>query len=132
LNHSIVINFIQKSSYSMKQHISYQMDGGLIAKNKSKHCGFDLCPKKFTYLGNPQLLEKIFHNSNRLLEIQAVKTEDPEDLTYSGTCKGCGTEMVSTFGWLGKPEKIAKFSPKHVKGIFFASSPICTECRRKL
>ena len=35
-----------------------------IVKEKSKNCGFDLCPKKYKYLGNPQLLAKIFSMSS--------------------------------------------------------------------
>ena len=35
-----------------------------IVKEKSKNCGFDLCPKKYKYLGNPQLLDEIFSMSN--------------------------------------------------------------------
>ena len=34
---------------------------------KTHSCGFGLCPKKYKYLANPQLLEEIFTNPNDLL-----------------------------------------------------------------
>ena len=38
-----------------------------IVEKKSKNCGFDLCPKKYKYLGNPQLLDEIFSMSNSVV-----------------------------------------------------------------
>lgn len=82
-----------------------------IEKSKSVHCGFDLCPKKYKYLANPQLLEKIFSNPNlgneNTIQVKRPKHLDPEDSMYTTKCVGCN-------------------------GVYLlpVENPLCTSCRR--
>ena len=81
-----------------------------MEKPKSIHCGFDLCPKKFKYLANPVLLEKIFSNQNSRTEIRQVKRPrhlDEEDTMYTTNCIGCNQEYLLS-----------------------VENPLCTSCRR--
>ena len=85
----------------------------LIEKEKSKHCGFGLCPKKYKYLGNPQLLEKIFSNPNlgneNIVQVNRPKHLDALDSMHTTNCIGCN-------------------------GVYLlrADNPLCTSCRRIL
>ena len=68
-----------------------------MEKPKSTHCGFDLCPKKFKYLANPVLLEKIFSNQNSRTQIKQVKRPrhlEEEDTMYTTNCIGCNQEYI--------------------------------------
>lgn len=81
-----------------------------MEKPKSTHCGFNLCPKKFKYLANPVLLEKIFSNQNSRTEIKQVKRPrhlDEEDTMYTTNCIGCNQEYLLS-----------------------VENPLCISCRR--
>ena len=81
-----------------------------MEKPKSIHCGFNLCPKKFKYLADPVLLEKIFSNQNSRTEIKQVKRPrhlDKEDTMYTTNCIGCNEEYLLS-----------------------VENPLCTSCRR--
>ncbi len=81
-----------------------------MEKPKSTHCGFNLCPKKFKYLANPVLLEKIFSNQNSRTEIKQVKRPrhlDKKDTMYTTNCIGCNQEYLLS-----------------------VENPLCTSCRR--
>ena len=81
-----------------------------MEKPKSIHCGFDLCPKKFKYLADPVLLEKIFSNQNSRTEIQQVKRPrhlEAVDTMYTTNCIGCNEECLLP-----------------------VENPLCTSCRR--
>ena len=81
-----------------------------MEKPKSIHCGFNLCPKKFKYLADPVLLEKIFSNQNSKTEIKQVKRPrhlDKEDTMYTTNCIGCNEEYLLS-----------------------VENPLCTSCRR--
>ena len=81
-----------------------------MEKPKSTHCGFNLCPKKFKYLADPVLLEKVFSNQNSRTEIKQVKRPrhlDEEDTMYTTNCIGCNQEYLLP-----------------------VENPLCTSCRR--
>jgi len=81
-----------------------------MEKPKSTHCGFDLCPKKYKYLADPVLLEKIFSNQNSRTEIKQVKRPrhlEEEDTMYTTNCIGCNEEYLLP-----------------------VENPLCTSCRR--
>ena len=82
-----------------------------MEKPKSIHCGFDLCPKKYKYLGNPALLDKIFSNQNprteKIVEVKRPRHLDPNDLMHTTECVGCGEEC-----------------------LLRVDNPLCTSCRR--
>ena len=81
-----------------------------LKKPKSTHCGFNLCPKKFKYLANPVLLEKIFSNQNSRTEIKQVKRPrhlDKENTMYTTNCIGCNEEY-----------------------LLLVENPLCISCRR--
>ena len=68
-----------------------------MEKPKSIHCGFDLCPKKFKYLGNPVLLEKIFTNQNSRTQLKEVKRPrhlESVDMMHTTKCDGCSEEFL--------------------------------------
>lgn len=69
-----------------------------MEKPKSIHCGFDLCPKKFKYLGNPVLLEKIFSSQNskteKIKEVKRPRHLDENDSMYTTNCIGCEEEYL--------------------------------------
>ena len=100
-----------------------------IVKEKSKNCGFDLCPKKYKYLGNPQLLDEIFSMSNSVvhkivsekvfvtkrnlsetIDVKRSKCleadDDPLDSMRITNCIGCGE-----------------------KYLLRVANPICIDCR---
>jgi len=83
----------------------------LVSVTRHMHCGFDLCPKKYKYLGNPQLLEKIFSNPNPVYEkIQQVTRPrhlDEVDLMHTTNCIGCNKEY-----------------------LLLIDNPLCLSCRR--
>ena len=85
-----------------------------IVKEKSKNCGFGLCPKKYKYLANPQLLADIFTVSNsvgpKTVQLKISKHrglgDSPLDLMRIAKCIGCNTEH-----------------------LLRVSNPVCTTCR---
>lgn len=89
----------------MKQHLVS------VAKSKSIHCGFGLCPKKYKYLANPQLLEKIFSNPNlgneKIVQVKRPRDLDAEDIMHTTNCVGCNGVY-----------------------LLLIENPLCTICRR--
>ena len=82
-----------------------------IQKSLSTHCGFDLCPKKFKYLANPALLDKVFSNQIPRIE-STVETKRPRhlevmDSMYTTECSICKEEFLLP-----------------------VENPMCTSCRR--
>ena len=78
----------------MKQLVSIQMDGGLNAK-KQTNCGFDLCPKKFKYLANPSLLDRIFSDQTMVIEPKSrYRRPDSEYSMETRACLECGKEYL--------------------------------------
>ena len=82
-----------------------------IQKSQHVHCGFGLCPKKYKYLANPALLDKIF--SNQIPRIEGiVKVKRPRhlekvDTMYTTQCSICNEEYLLP-----------------------VENPVCTSCRR--
>lgn len=73
------------------------------------HCGFDLCPKKYKYLANPVLLDKIFSNQVSRIEIEIKRPShlDKNDSMHTTNCIGCNREYLLP-----------------------VETPVCTSCRR--
>jgi len=117
LNHSVEIKSKQKRMNIMKNIILCQM--GHALKDENINPKFKKMEWKFEYYENPERLQKIFNNNNNPSKLQRVNTEDSEDITYSGPCSKCGSELVP--GW---------FVQGKVKGLFFANNPLCIECKR--
>ena len=69
-----------------------------IQIQKSAHCGFDLCPKKYKYLANPVLLEKVFSNQNskteKIKQVKRPRHLEEEDTMYTTNCIGCNEEYL--------------------------------------
>ena len=67
-------------------------------QKQSTHCGFDLCPKKYKYLANPVLLDKVFSNQNfrdeKIKNIKRPRHLDEEDTMYTTNCIGCNEEYL--------------------------------------
>ena len=82
-----------------------------MEKPKSIHCGFGLCPKKYKYLANPALLDKVFSNQTpRVEKIAEVKRPwylDEEDTMHTTQCSICNEEYLLS-----------------------VENPVCTSCRR--
>ena len=82
-----------------------------IDKPLHTHCGFNLCPKKFKYLANPTLLDKIFSSPNpRVENIHKVKRPrhlSKVDTMHTTNCSICNEEYLLRI-----------------------DNPICTSCRR--
>jgi len=83
----------------------------LVSVSQHTHCGFDLCPKKYKYLGNPQLLEKIFSNPNlgneKIQQIKRPRHLDEFDMMHITNCVGCDKEY-----------------------LLLIDNPLCISCRR--
>ena len=82
-----------------------------IQKPQSTHCGYDLCPKKYKYLANPVLLDKIFSNQiprvENISEIKRPRHLDAVDSMHTTECSICKGEF-----------------------LLLVETPICTGCRR--
>ena len=82
-----------------------------MEKPKSIHCGFDLCPKKYKYLANPALLDKIFSNQiprvEGILEVKRPRYLEKADTMYTTQCSICNEEYLLP-----------------------VENPVCTSCRR--
>lgn len=85
----------------------------VLIQKHSSHCGFDLCPKKYKYLGNPQLLDKIFSNRTpvyeKIKQVQRPRHLDPEDTMHITQCVGCKQEFLLN-----------------------VENPVCMDCRRAI
>jgi len=85
-----------------------------IVKEKSKNCGFGLCPKKYKYLANPQLLADIFTVSNsvgeKTVQVKVSKNRRPGDSPLDSmritNCIGCNKQL-----------------------LLCVANPVCTNCR---
>ena len=77
---------------------------------KSKNCGFGLCPKKYKYLANPKLLESIFSvpnsTSQKIAQVKRPRHLHPDDSMYTTNCIGCDKEY-----------------------LLRVENPLCTNCR---
>jgi hypothetical protein len=111
-----------KGGFKLKQQLVS------IVKEKSKNCGFDLCPKKYKYLGNPQLLAEIFsmstgnekfvsekkfvtkQNVSKTIDVKRSKCreagDDPLDSMRITNCIGCNEQL-----------------------LLRVANPVCTTCR---
>lgn len=82
-----------------------------MEKPHSILCGFDLCPKKYKYLANPMLLDKIFSNQvPRVVGISKVRRPrqlDAVDTMHTTECSICKEEFLLP-----------------------VENPVCTSCRR--
>jgi len=82
-----------------------------IQKSLSTHCGFDLCPKKYKYLTNPALLDKVFSNQiPRVEKITQVKRPwylEEVDTMHTTQCSICKEEFLLRI-----------------------ENPVCNSCRR--
>ena len=80
-------------------------------QKKSTHCGFDLCPKKYKYLANPELLDRVFSNQNprieKIKEVTRPRHLDEHDSMHTTQCIACNQEY-----------------------LLQVENPICTRCRR--
>ena len=85
-------------------------------QNKIQHnnCGFGLCPKKYKYLANPQLLADIFTVSNsvgeKTVQVKVSKNRRPGDSPLDSmritNCIGCNKQL-----------------------LLCVANPVCTNCR---
>ena len=112
-----------KGGFKLKQQLVS------IVKEKSKNCGFDLCPKKYKYLANPQLLAEIFsmsssgqqkivserkfvtkQNITETIDVKRAKCrkagDDPLDSMRITNCIGCNEQL-----------------------LLRVANPVCTNCR---
>ena len=82
-----------------------------IQKPQFTHCGFDLCPKKYKYLANPALLDKVFSNqilrTEKIIEVNRPWYLDENDSMHTTQCSICNKEYLLRI-----------------------ENPVCTSCRR--
>jgi hypothetical protein len=96
----------------MKQTVSYLIpkSEGKNITAKQKHCGFDLCHKKYKYLANPQLLDKVFSNQvpkfESIHKVDRPRHLDDDDTMHTTQCMMC----KETF-------------------LLLVENPVCTTCR---
>ena len=80
---------------------------------KSKNCGFGFCPKKYTYLANPKLLESIFSvpnsSSQKIAQVKRPRHLHPNDSMHVTNCIGCDGEY-----------------------LLRVDNPLCSNCRRMI
>ena len=92
-----------KGGFKLKQEL-------VLIQKQSSHCGFDLCPKKFKYLANPQLLDKVFSNQlprfEKIKQVKRPRNLDEEDTMHITKCVGCKEELLLN-----------------------VENPVCTRCR---
>ncbi len=86
----------------MKQHLVS------IHKSLSTHCGFDLCPKKYKYLADPVLLDKVFSSQVPQIELEVKRPRhlDENDFMHTTNCMECNREFLLP-----------------------VETPVCTSCR---
>ena len=104
---SISMKTIQLSISETLNIDSKQNDESKI-QNKIQHnnCGFGLCPKKYKYLANPQLLEEIFTNPNPQISETTKSTKNKGWMDVIA-CESCGQQ-----------------------GLLRLDNPLCVSCRR--
>ena len=82
-----------------------------IQKTQSVHCGFDLCPKKYKYIANPALLDKVFSNQvtriEKIVEVKRPWYLEEEDTMHTTQCSICNEAYLLP-----------------------VENPVCTSCRR--
>jgi len=80
----------------LKQTLVYDLKQS--SKHAKKFCGFDLCPHKFKYLANPQLLDQIFRKPAEV-DIQTAPVKKPSRLDkyvimHTTECVKCKKEYL--------------------------------------
>ena len=92
-----------KGGFKLKQKL-------VLIQKLFSHCGFDLCTKKYKYLANPQLLDKVFSNQlprfEKIKQVKRSRNLDEEDTMHTTKCVGCNEELLLN-----------------------AENPVCTRCR---
>ena len=73
---------------------------------KTNSCEFGLCPKKYKFLANPQLLEEIFTNPNPQINETTKSTKNKGWMDVIA-CESCGQQ-----------------------GLLRLDNPLCVSCRR--
>ena len=112
-----------KGGFKLKQQLVS------IVKEKSKNCGFDLCPKKYKYLGNPQLLDEIFSMStseeNKIVSGKVFVTKqnisDTIDVKRS-KCRKPGDDPLDSM-------RITNCIGCNEQLLLRVANPVCTTCR---
>ena len=100
-----------------------------IVKEKSKNCGFDLCPKKYKYLANPQLLAEIFSMSSsgqqKIVSEEKFVTKQKVSETIDvkmAKCREAGDDPLDSMrmtNCIGCNEQL----------LLRVANPVCTNCR---
>ena len=104
---SISMKTIQLSISETLNIDSKQNDESKIQnKIQHKNCGFGLCPKKYKFLANPQLLEEIFTSTKSQIAEKVESTKNNQWMEPA-PCQGCGEEY-----------------------LLRVANPICASCRR--
>ena len=101
-----------------------------VVEKKSKSCGFDLCPKKFKYLANPQLLDEIFSMSSSKChkivseKVFVTKRDVSETIQVKRSkCREAGDDPLDSM-------RIMNCIGCNQKLLLRVDNPICTSCRR--
>jgi hypothetical protein len=100
-----------------------------ILKEKSKSCGFDLCPNKYKYLANPQLLAEIFSMSSsgqqKIVSEEKFVTKQKVSETIDvkmAKCREAGDDPLDSMrmtNCIGCNEQL----------LLRVANPVCTNCR---
>ena len=100
-----------------------------VVGKKSKSCGFDLCPKKFKYLANPQLLDEIFSMSNpgeqKSVSEKAFVTKQNISETIDvkrSKCRALGDHPLDSM-------RITNCIGCNEQLLLRVANPVCTNCR---
>ena len=101
-----------------------------VVEKKSKSCGFDLCPKKFKYLANPQLLDEIFSMSSskghKIVSEKVFVTKRDVSETIQvkrSKCREAGDDPLDSM-------RIMNCIGCNQKLLLRVDNSICTNCRR--
>ena len=112
-----------KGGFKLKQQLVS------IVKEKSKNCGFDLCPKKYKYLGNPQLLDEIFSMSNsegnKIVSEKVFVTKQNVSETIDvkrSKCRKAGDDPFDSM-------RITNCIGCNEQLLLRVANPVCTTCR---
>ena len=100
-----------------------------IVKEKSKNCGFDLCPKKYKYLANPQLLAEIFSMSTfgqqKIVSekkfVTKQKISETIDVNHA-KCREAGDDPLDSM-------RITNCIGCNEQLLLRVTNPVCTNCR---
>ena len=100
-----------------------------ILKEKSKSCGFDLCPKKYKYLANPQLLAEIFSMSSsgqqKIVSERKFVTKQNISETIDvkmAKCRKAGDDSLDSM-------RITNCIGCNEQLLLRVANPVCTNCR---